>query len=153
MNRISAFLLFVVTLNWGCSNANISLSPLEFGEPVRFETGVSATYPTSLAALLGNPAIWDGRPVSVEGVIRPDLHGIYLYMTMENCNELSFYTGVQIYIDEIVPAIDWSDLPTGCTYATVEGAFINTPPDPPQPDVAVVQDRPSLIHAKFVLIH
>ena len=152
MNRQNTFLLCSAAIICGCSSTKMSTEPLEFGEPVRFESGVSATYPTSIAALLGDPANWDGKPVSVEGVIRPDLHGIYLYMTTENCEELSSYTGVQIYVDEIVPAIDWSSLPTGCTYAWIEGVFVSTPSDPPEPDVVVIRGRPGLIHAKFVSI-
>ncbi|MCP4943879.1 MAG: hypothetical protein GY924_18130 [Planctomycetaceae bacterium] len=147
------FLLCSAAVICGCSSTEISPSALEFGEPIEFDTKIRATYPTSVVALLGSPASWDGKPVSVEGVIRPDRHGIYLYMTTENCEQQSSYTGVQIYIDEIAPAIYWSDLPNECRYAWIEGVFISTPPDPPQPNAVVIRDRPGLIHAKFVSIY
>jgi hypothetical protein len=124
----------------------------EFGKPITFSNGNSATTPSSVVALLGNPKRWDGKAVSVVGFIGTDLHGVFLFMSSELCKAWATEYAVLVKLDTITPPTQYTDLPeTPCALASVEGHFFEMPREKPKPNVFIIRDLPAWIEAKYVV--
>jgi hypothetical protein len=115
--------------------------------------GVSASVPTSIVALLGNPEKWGEKIVSVEGVLRSDFHGVILFLSSEYCQRFSSQYGVQIALENVSPKLSWEQLPTNeCKFSEVQGEFINTPASEPEPNTITFRQRPGVINAQFIYV-
>lgn len=135
---------------------SVGLSANEYGKRPELKEGmggVSASIPTSIAALLGNPDNWDRKLVSVDGFLRSDLHGVMLFLSSEYCERFSSHNGVQIALEKIEPKLGWEQLPTEkCTYGFVQGEFISTPASKPEPNTITIRQRPGVISAQFIYV-
>jgi hypothetical protein len=125
----------------------------DFGQRMTLAGGTSAPTPASLIALLGNPEKWNSRLVSTSGFLRSDLHGAILFMSMEYCERGDSDYGILVDHETIEPEVSWRSLPAEeCTYAQVEGNFLNTPHPEPEPNTFVYRWRPALMEANFIYV-
>jgi hypothetical protein len=102
-------------------------------------SGAPSAIKTSLSALLGSPADWDGKSVTVSGFVHSEVHGVFLFPTSEHCERFMSGYAIGVVLDEMKPAVSWTSLPRkDCLLATVSGVFVSTPIEPPDEKVIVI---------------
>jgi hypothetical protein len=106
---------------------------------MRFGSGVPGAITTSLIALLGSPADWNGKSVSVIGFVHSEIHGVFLFSTSEHCERFMSGYAIGVVLDEMKPEVSWTALPRkDCLLATVSGVFVSTPVAPPNENAIVI---------------
>src|SRR5262245_22232686 len=140
---MKTFTAFVADLVVSASSTP-GLEADEFGKLMKFDKGLPSVTPTSQVAILGNRNTWEGKYISVVGIVNTGLHRVLLFMSSELCKAYADQYAVLIDLDSIEPKVDWTELSSEqCKIATVHGRFFEFKKSKPKPNEIIIRDRPA----------